>query len=166
MKRLQPNSTRRNRKGSAIAEFGPAFIFFVLFLFFPAIDLLGLGLTYFSCNVLNDLQVSQARLVSADVAKSENGPVMLAEKNWSESGLGQFVNPVAKPETKVTYREGQEYADGRRDVYVIVTTTVQCRPFVNMPMFKGIPGLGSPMTFTFAKDAFCEHPSLLRGKQS
>ncbi len=77
---------RRLQKGSVIAELGPALIFLILFMLLPAINLLGLGVTYFACYTLNDLQLHQACLVSAEVARSPNGPVNGALQNWRTSG--------------------------------------------------------------------------------
>ncbi len=153
---IRLTSKRRKRStGSALSEFGPAFIFLLLFLLFPIINMLGLGLTYFSCNVLNDLQVRQACLVSAQEAQDPNGPVCgVVVNDWLSSGLGQYVNPIERPTTVVSYKNGA----GNQDVYVIVTTKVQCRPFVDMPMFAGIPGLGAPMDFTISKEGYCENP--------
>ena len=163
---LNAKKKRRTRNGHCIAEFGPAMFLGIVGFFFPAMALLSLGVTFFSCYILNDLQVNQASLVSQDMAQSTNSPVLNIMKKWQARGIGRFVNPIETPTAKLAYLQGPTYADGTKDVYVTVTTTVKCRPFVSMPFYTGIPGIGAPVTFTVASQAFCEHPSFSASSSS
>lgn len=150
----------RTKHGHSIAEFGPAFFLGVVGFFLPAFSLICLGVTYFSCYELNELETSEACKLSQAAAQSTSGPLIDITKRWEASGLGRFVNPIEEPVTKVTYTQSPSFEDQKRDSYVTVTTTVKCHPFINVPLFKGVAGLGAPMTFTLATQTFCEYPSV------
>lgn len=152
------NRYTRSTRGSALAEFGPALGILLFMLFFPLIDCLSLGASYASCMVLNYCQLREAAFCSKQEAESAKGPVRSGiPKSWKQEGLGQFVN-IAKPvETLVSYvSESSTASTGIQDQYVQVTTTVVANPFLTVPLFPGIPGLGAPMTFRLSTERLVE----------
>lgn len=144
---------KRGERGSAIAELGPALLILFLFLFFPLVDLMSLGVIYMSCATLNDLQLREAALLSKAEAQDPAGRVRKGIADvWQQSGLGQFVKVVDSPATTVSYSQRQD------DEVVVVTTNVTASPFLTIPLFPGVPGLGAPVSFTFANERLVENP--------
>jgi len=149
----------RQRKGSAIAEFGPALILVLIFFFFPTIDLLAVGMSYGFCMVLNYNQVHEASLLPASKATDSSGVVIKGIPEQWLNGMGHFVKMSGSPQTAITYRDGQTGSDNVTDKIVSVTTTVVCTPFLNIPIpAVNIPGLNGPMTFSIYSERPMENP--------
>ena len=155
------NSRVRSRRGSALAELGPALSILLLMLFFPLVDALALGASYASCMVLNYCQLREAAFCSRTEAQNENGPVRAGiPDTWQKEGLGQFVNLAEPVKTKVSYVDaGNPGSPGMQDQYVQVTTTIVASPFMVVPVFPGIPGLGAPVKFQIATERLLESSS-------
>ena len=162
MKRTVLNRRKRAQTGHCIAEFGPALFLGIVGFFMPSFALICLGVDYFSCYELNDLETSEACKVSQTAVEAKASPLVRVMKRWESSGLGRFVDPVEDPVTKVNYVESPDFGDKSRDTYVTVTTTVKCRPFINVPLLKDIAGVGAPLTLTLANQSFCEYPSIAK----
>lgn len=148
----------RSKRGSAIAEFGPALAILLLMFFFPLVDCLALGITYASCMVLNYCQLREAAFCSKAESQSVAGPVKKSiPQTWSEQGLGRFVNVANPVETEVTYMNvSGELVGGVQDQFVQVKTKVVATPFLTIPFFPGVPGLGAPVTLTVAGERLLE----------
>ena len=142
-----------------MAEFAPALMVVLVCFFFPMIDMLGLALSYCLCMVLNYNQVHEASLLPAQTAQAANGPVKKFVVDAWLNGMGKFVKMQGMPNTVITYRDGNANPDGQVEKHVSVSTTVQCLPFLSIPLpvFK-CPGLNGPMTFTIASERPMENP--------
>lgn len=147
-RRQRPSGTRRNKRGSSIAETGPALFILFLMLFFPLVNLVTMTFAYFSCTTLNDLQLREAALLPKKDAQDPAGAVMKRiPEEWKAEGIGAFAG-LNKPQvTIVDYVTQSKDKDGREEAVVRVTTQVQLRPFLTIPFFPGVPGLGKPMDF-------------------
>jgi hypothetical protein len=151
---------RRNAKGaSSIAEFGPALLVLLICIFFPLIDMLSVALSYGLCMVLNYNQVHEASLLPWQDATNPTGSVEKGIPDVWLGGMGHFVKVAGPPITSVTYRHGQKGTDGVIDKIVIVQTTVQCSPFLPIPIpWVTAPGLNAPFTFSVASERPMENP--------
>ena len=150
----------RSWRGSALTEFGPAIGLILLFIFFPMLDLLSMLVSYGCCMVLNNAQTHEASLVHWNQAKSPAGPVRKAiPDGWKVSGFGKYVKVVGDVDTTVSYRKGENVADGVTDKIAMVSTTVTCSPFLPIPLpGANIPGLSGPMSFTISSERQMENP--------
>lgn len=148
----------RNDDGDSIAEFGPALMVLLLALFFPMIDLLSLGTSYALCMVLNYNQVHEASLIPYTDAISPSGAIVKGIPDQWLNGMGKFVKTVGRPDTAISYR-GSDDPKAGSDKTVIVQTTVQCNPFLPLPLpMVNIPGVNGPMTFTIVSERAMEEP--------
>jgi hypothetical protein len=145
---------RRAKRGSAIAEFGPALCILLLCLFFPLLDMVVLGIQYCACAQLVSLQAQKAAQVPKTESTCSHGPVCgpLVD-GWMNTGIGQFVRPLEKPKTQVFFNKLDE-----REENVTVSTTFQVPPFLFIPVCPGVPGLGAPATFTISTQRLLEDP--------
>lgn len=155
----------RNKFGDSIAEFGPALFIVLMFLFFPMLNLISMGVYYGLGMVLNYNQVHEAALLPAVEANSNSGPVKKSIPEQWQAGMGQFAKLNGKPETNITYRAGiaepgsDAVQKDSTDKIVMVQTTIKCNPFLPLPLpIANIPGVNSPFTFTLASEALMENP--------
>jgi hypothetical protein len=142
----------RVARGSSLSEFAPAlFLIFILGLL-PTIDALCIGIDYASAFYLNELQLREAQKLPKSKAKALSGPVIATiPSQWMDSMLGGLYNPDETLVTLVTYQPvpWKPASGGSANFwFVVVQTTVSFRPFMAIPFFKGVPGLGSPFTIT------------------
>jgi len=154
--KLLPFATRRAKRrqdGAAISEFGPALFLLLFFAVFPVLDMIVAGYNYCSCVALNDLQLREASKLPRSMADSAQGPVKQdIPLKWKNSIVGGFANVAGLPETGVFYnvRSGT--------CFVTVSTTVVINPFLNIPFFFGVPGVGAPLTATITNKRVMENP--------
>lgn len=151
---LLKSRLRRRRRGSALSEFGPALFFLFIFAIFPVLDMIVAGYNYCSCVSLNDLQLREAAKLPRSQAECDSGPVKLAIPNqWKASIIGGFANTNGIPQTDVSYKAKKGC------VMVTVSTTCVIQPFLTIPFFFGVPGLGVPLTTTIVNRRVLENPS-------
>ncbi len=144
----------RDARGSTAAELGPALLVLFLFIFFPALNLMSLVVSYGACLNLNNTQLREAAFLSKATAQDSGGPVRREiPELWTNSGIGRFVSPVSKPETAVTYYKPA----GLEDDMVVVTTRVTVRPVFVVPFFSAIPGLGAAFTYEISGQRLLEN---------
>lgn len=149
--------SKRSTKGQAITELSVALLLLFFFAFFPLVDLLGIGLIYSSCTTLNDLQVKEASLVARSEALNPNGRVQKTiPQDWANAALGKLAKPVSAPQTTVSY----DQTDPSSDRYVVVKTVVTTYPFITIPFFAAVPGLGQPVTFVITSQRVLESANL------
>lgn len=149
---------RRSTFGGTIAETGPAIFILLLMLFFPLLDLVAMSAAYFSCATLNDLQLREAALLPKKEAQDPNGTVCKKiPDDWKSKGIGNFVGLQQPVNTQVDYVVGTTDTQKRQDMEVRVTTRVRIRPFLTIPFFPGIPGLGAPMDFQIQTQRLVEN---------
>lgn len=144
---------RRSQTGAGqIAELGPAIWIILVMVLFPMMDLIYMGMAYGSGWFLNHM-VTRA-VVTADptdaakVSTAVNG----ATAGWQGSYLAQFIGVVGTPTNTVAFIPGPgpiPPAD-----FAKVTTTVTCKPFMDMrgiPIINAfsIPGCTTNATFVF-----------------
>ncbi len=145
------NKSARSNRGSSLAELPPALFLLIFFAIFPVINLIGMGFTYCSCALLNNLELREA---SRTPHIQLNATLTSLQQNWQSSVVGQFAGLAAPPQTNVSYSSGNG-----ADTYVTVSNVFTARSFFNLPFFKGVPGLGGAWTYTIAGDRVLEDPT-------
>lgn len=146
---------RGQRGGGNIAEIAPVLFVLFLLIFFPLIDLITLTLTYTAGAFLNHDQLREAALTAKSVAENPDGPIQKTlVDQWKATGIGQFASTDKAIKTVVTYKDGVT-AD---EHVVVVTTTVEAKPFMKLPMFDAVPGIGKDMTFEYSDERLMEDP--------
>jgi hypothetical protein len=149
---------RRSSFGGTLAETGPAIFILLLMLFFPLLDLVAMGAACMSCVTLNDLQLREAALLPKTEAQAEGGAVKKRiVDDWKSKGIGVFVGLEQPVNTSVNYVTGTKDSKERQDMLVRVQTRVRIRPFLTIPFFPGIPGLGAPMDFQITTERLVEN---------
>ena len=155
----------RNKFGDSIAEFGPALFVILMFLFFPMLNMVSIGVSYGLGMVLNYNQVHEAALLPSADALSSSGPIKKNIPEQWQAGMGQFAKLSGSPITNIAYRDGTTglgSGAGQSDTtdkIVKVQTTITCNPFLPIPLpIANIPGVNGPMTFTLASEALMENP--------
>jgi hypothetical protein len=148
-----PHNRKRRSSASALSEFGPALFFILIFAVFPVMDMIALGFGYTSCQTLNDIQLREAAKLPKSLATSNNGPVIATiPQKWMGTVPGAFSGLTDTPTTAVSYEPSHGV------IYVNVSTTLTVRPFLTIPFFTKIPGLGEPATFTISNSRILENP--------
>ncbi len=146
---------KRGRLGAAISEFGPALFFLFFFALFPVVDMIVCGYNYCSCVALNDLQLREACKLPRSMAGAANGAVKLTiPQNWQASIIGGFSGTTELPETAVNYSINKS-----GNVFVSVTTLCTINPFLKIPFFVGVPGIGAPFQVNIVNKRVMENPN-------
>jgi hypothetical protein len=147
---------KKRTGGSAITEMGPALFILLIAIFFPLLDLALVGLAYFSCATLNDLQTNKAAMLPQSEAESEGGPVKKGVREaWQLSAIGTLARLAGEPSTDVSYTEFGA------DQCVVVSTSFSVKPFLPIPFIPGVPGISAPVGFTIQGKRLLEDPSNL-----
>lgn len=147
----QAQIRQRPSRGTALSEAGPALFLLLIFAVFPALDLITLGISYYACSTLNDLQLREAAKAHRSEAQNPNGAVMLGiPNNWRASSLGGLSRVVDTPQTEISYNTAGT------GIYVNIATTVQVQPLLTIPFFPKVPGLGAPVTFRISRSRVVE----------
>jgi hypothetical protein len=145
----------RSGQGSALSEFGPALFMLFVFGLLPVLDTIFLAIDYAAVYSLNQLQLREAVKTPRSQALAMNGPVIATiPTQWRSSLLGSLAHPTQDLVTTLDYQPVPWQPVGSNQTlnfwFVIVSTTVGYRPFFTIPFLNGIPGLGSPITFTIS----------------
>lgn len=156
---IRSGKGRRSRKkrglGAALSEFAPALFFLMFFALFPVVDMIVCGYNYCSCLTLNDLQLREACKLPRSMAGAANGAVKLTiPQNWQSSIIGGLSGTTTLPETAVNYNLSKS-----GNVFVSVTTNCTINPFLTIPFFNGVPGVGAPFTVTITNKRVMENPA-------
>lgn len=143
----------RSFGGSSITELGPVLLFIIIAVFFPLLNLSVIGLTYFCCGTLTDLQAEKAAVLPKSETQDNGGPVKNAlPAEWEQTGIGKFAHLSEPPQTDVTFLvEGSVQK-------VRVSTTFSASPFMKIPFIPGVPGISAPVLFTFTSKRVVEDP--------
>jgi hypothetical protein len=156
------NKRNRNQKGFSIAEFGPALIVLLIGFFFPLLDMITIGITYGSGDLLNSLQLREACRVPASEAQDNGGYVKdTIPREWQNAGVGKFVNLDSSVTTKISYYGADKDSNGIQDQVCVVTTQFTTKPFLTVPVLPGIPGLTAPMSMTYTSQGMLENPGFV-----
>lgn len=146
---------QKRQLGAAISEFAPALFFLLFFALFPVLDMIVCGYNYCSCMTLNDLQLREASKLPRSMAGAANGAVKLTiPQNWQSSIIGGFSGTTILPETAVNYSVSKS-----GNVFVSVTTNCTINPFLTIPFFNGVPGLGAPFMVSITNKRVMENPA-------
>jgi len=170
MNRSLRQTRSRHYKGSVIAEFGPAIFIFVMVVFFPFLNMVGMAISYADCLYLDTLLLRQAALENVLVLDNSTNPPSLKEdltcstdpngalntviKNWLKMGLGQFASTGAMPKQTCYI----DLTEGTAKVkFIHLDLLVQCKPFLQIPFFIQVPGINQPVTFKFSGRSVIEN---------
>lgn len=142
LKRFKPLRGRL-QDGASISEMGPALFILIFCGLFVVVDLIGVGFNYMCCMTLNDLQLREAAKLPSQVAAQDSGPVKHdIPAQFRQTVLGGLSGIRQDPVTVV------EYGSNQGNAFVTVSTTATVEPFLTIPIFPGVPGLGAPVRFT------------------
>lgn len=143
---------QRRKKGSAIAEFGPALFLFIIVIFFPMLDMLGLLASYcmgYYCNFMACRELTVRKKHEAgDVFTDVNAALF-------QSGIVQFLGMKTHDDSNAggpgsaDLAHKADYIDGANGMQPMVqcTTYVRATPFLSIPWWGNCPGLNAPMDF-------------------
>lgn len=156
--KFKQQKNRRNERGNAISEFGPAMWILIICIFLPMINLLSLAVSYGMCMVLNHNQVHEAALLKSQQAQLATGPVKKGIPDFWLNGMGKLVKVQGYPRTSVSYRN-ELGGSGVSDKFVRVQTTINCSPLLTIPLpVVNVPGINGPMSFTLSSERPMENP--------
>jgi hypothetical protein len=156
MRPLDVSSRRaafRSRRGATLSEFGPALFLIVIFGLLPVLDAIFIGIDYASARYLNELQLREAQKLPRSSAISPNGPVVVTiPEQWRNSLLGGLANGNQAVVTVINYQPVPWQPVGSNQTenfwFATIETTVSFRPFLTIPFFQMVPGLGAAITFS------------------
>lgn len=115
----------RRRKGSAISETGPALFMFLIIIFFPLLDVMGLAAQFACCWYHNHLMMEELVVRKQTDAGQVHNEV---EARFDHSGLAKFAN-VDSITDNVTYTN----AAAGQPASVQCVSTLNGRPFIALP---------------------------------
>jgi hypothetical protein len=145
---------RNNSGAGQIAELGPSLFIIIICVVLPLMEFLYLGSAYCFGWYLDHLLVREASTHSPYDANDPNAPQLRvcldAILNQWKEGIGVFSGGNASYAYPPTYfnRSG-----GTNPDTVSVATDVEVRPFLPVPFFNEVPGLGKPVTFHYEECA-------------
>jgi hypothetical protein len=115
----------RSRKGSAIAETGPALFMFMIIIFFPLLDVMGMAAQYACCWYHNHMMMEELSVRKNDQAGAVHAEV---EARFDHSGLSKFANVDSINDTT-------SYVDAAagNPATVTCTSTLNGRPYIALP---------------------------------
>jgi hypothetical protein len=122
----------------------------IFFAVFPVLNLIMMGFTYCSSNMLNNLELNEAARTPSSQIDTAFATI---QQTWQSSILGQSAELAAPPEANVSYNVNGS------DTYVTVSTVFTAKSAINIPYLKGIPGLGGAWTYMIAGSRVLEDPS-------
>lgn len=161
---------RRHRSSSAqtTSEFVPVFMFFMLVIFFPMLDMIAMAALYGCGMILNAEQTREASLVAnrgstgaaettavSDAEGQRKARVKRVQQEWAKNGFGHFFKlkePMTDPVITIT----TEGTGANADQYVHVNTSITGDPFLNIPFPLQVQGLNTPMTFNYSQERLIE----------
>lgn len=139
---MDARKNKRRKKGSAIAEFGPAMFLFIVIIFFPMLDILGLAAAYCAgwyCNFMACRELS--------VRKQADETQVYAEVNAAlfSSGIIPFIG--VKSQADMVHSAQYTPAAGGMQPMVTCTSNINAMPFISIPWWGSVPGMNAPMKF-------------------
>lgn len=135
---------RRTKKGSAITEFGPSLFLFIIVIFFPLLDMLGMAAVYCTCWYANFMCTREL-----SVRKKDDMDDVIKEVNkaFNETGFARFIG-IDNIDQDMKHTVSYEPAEPGRQATVSCTTAVTAKPFIHVPIpFCTAPGLNADVTF-------------------
>lgn len=136
---------KRRKKGSAITEFGPALFLFIIIIFFPMLDFLGLCAAYCAGWYCNFMACRELSVRKKD--EGLNGTVFTeVNGNLFTSGLVHFIGIKTEADLVHTASYPDPATTGQQPE-VVCTTNIKATPFITIPFWGNVPGLNAPMDF-------------------
>ena len=133
---------QRKRKGSAITEFGPSLFIFLIAIFFPLMDVIGMAAVYCSgwyCNFLVTRELAVRRQQDEAAVYNE------VNTEFMNTGLAQFVG--VRSAADLAHSATYFPAAGGTPAQVTCTSRVTGKPFLTIPFIPAVPGLSAPVIF-------------------
>ncbi len=152
---------RKRENGSAIAEFGPSLFMFIVVLFFPLLDILGIAVGYCAgwyCNfeVCRELAVRKRNEAPA-VFREVNTKLFatgivnfLGCKTHTDTDVTPAATPVAGNPSDMFHHAVYGAAAGGFQPVVTCTTQVTITPFITVPFIPNTPGVSQPAAFVIS----------------
>ena len=158
-------NVRRKPEGSAITEMGPALFILLILIFFPMMNLIQIGAAYALANtyhqyISREIAFKRPELSSAAISK--------VNTEVDANSLFQFVRIVGRTVDSVQFLDKNgavvsglpaagDTSDAARATrnsiaQVRVQTTMTVSPYITIPFFASIPGLGAPVPFRVSSD--------------
>ena len=153
--------SKRDYRGSAIAEFAPAITVLLLVVFLPLLDLMPILVGYAGCWYLNSQQSDLAAqsLLARGNAFTNQGDVQTQldtlASDWKNSALGNLAK-LQDATTTITGPVNSSVSGGYLTCYVQVTTQVKCAPFVQLSFVGPVPGIGAPINVSISSQRVVE----------
>lgn len=158
--------SRRRRKGSALAEFGPAIFIILIVIMYPMIDFLYMACAYCYGWYCNHLVVRNVATVDPTNGAAVGTAVSNAVNAWGSTGLAMAcMGGLAKcnPQNQVSFIlvDANENIIGSSGVpapaptptsfvgYAKVTTQVTAYPLLPLPWVGQCEGINAPITFAY-----------------
>jgi hypothetical protein len=118
----------RRRRGNAIAETGPALFMFLIIIFFPLLDVMGMALQYACGWYHNHLMLQELSVRHNDQGGTVHNEILA---QFGSSGLSKFSGV-----TGITDSIGYDppSTNGQPE-FVRCTTTIDGKPFIALPFF-------------------------------
>ena len=135
----------RANRGGAIAETGPAIFLLVVIIFFPMLDLMEMAAGYVFSSIFHDYMIREMaiRTPEADGVGNAAAKTKILEE-FKKSGFFSFL----KMQNNDLIVDSVRYLPSMANpTQVQVSTTVRVRPFIIIPFFDSVPGLGAPVEF-------------------
>jgi hypothetical protein len=160
--------SRRRRKGSAIAEFGPAVFIILIVIMYPMIDFLYMSVAYCYGWYCNHLVVRNVATADPTSGAAVGTAVSNAVTAWATTGMAAYVmGGLARtnPQNQVTFLiidNSTQLVTGNSGVpapapsttssvgYAHVVTQITVYPFLPLPWLGGCQGINEPITFNYA----------------
>lgn len=140
----------RNRRGSAIAETGPALFILLIMILFPLIDLMYMGVAYSIVYYLNHLEV---RELAVRIPSETDLVLTEVDSNYVTTGFGKFVGLT---QARITHPLPGKATRSGDPQLVTCTTQATVDPFLNLPFIMSVSGINSPATFSVTSSRFQE----------
>jgi hypothetical protein len=136
----------RRKRGAAIAETGPALFLLLIIIFFPMLDLLEMGAAYVFASIYHDYMIRELAIRTPE-ANGNAAAKAKIDTEFRSSGFFSFLK-MTNDDMKV---DSVEYLPNMTNpTQIQVATSVTVRPFINIPFFSTVPGLGAPVVFKLA----------------
>lgn len=140
--KVEANRYRRKR-GAAIAETGPALFLLLIIIFFPMLDLLEMGAAYVFASIYHDYVTREIAIRTPEAG----GNAAAKEKVNAEFRGSGFFSFLKMQNNDMRVDEVKYLPDMSNPTQVEVTTTVTVRPFIIIPFFANVPGMGAPVDY-------------------
>lgn len=139
-------SKYRRQRGAAIAETGPAIFLLLIIIFFPMLDLLEMGAGYVFSSIYHDYMIRELAIRTPQ----EGGNTAAMQKINTEFRASGFFSFLKMQDGDMRVDEVKYLPTIANPDQIQVSTTVRVRPFITVPFFDGVPGLGAPVDFKLA----------------